>query len=789
MSFNSNSDRNSKQPSSGLMAPPLWQLAAWGAVLLGTGMIAAILTFALVLALAYPQVPSIESLTDYRPKMPLRVYTAEGILIGEFGEERRNVVRISQVPDVLKKAILAAEDDRFYEHGGVDYLGIVRAAVTNLTSTGRRQGASTITQQVARNFFLSSEQSYLRKIYEILLAFKIEGSLTKDQILEVYINQIYLGQRSYGFASAARVYFGKSLGQLTPAEAAMLAGLPKAPSAYNPVVNPGRARVRQEYVLNRMRSLGYLSVAQHKTAMNAKPVVKAEGAEFAVRADFVAEMARQLVYRQFREETYSRGLNVYTTIRALEQDAAYKGVRAGLMSYMRRQSYKGPEAFIDLPTDPTQLAQVIEEALLDYPDSDDIYAAVVLEASPKQVQILRQGEVVNITGNGLRFVSFSLSPKASQSQKIRRGAIVRVMRSTKDEWEIVQLPEVEAAFVAADVNDGSVRALVGGFDFNRSKFNHVIQAWRQPGSSFKPFIYSAALERGFSPSTIVEDAPIFIDAAQTGSQAWEPKNYDGRFEGAMPLRTALAKSKNMVSIRVLQAITPQFVQGYLARFGFEPAKHPAYLPMALGSGSVTPWQMLGAYAVFANGGYKVNPYLITRITDNHGQVLTQIEPVRVGENAPRAIDSRNAYIMDDLLQEVVRSGTATRALSLKRGDLRGKTGTTNDSHDAWFAGYSNENIVGVSWVGYGKPRSLGDRETGGGVALPIWITYMERALQGMPEKTRAMPEGVVNSHGDLAYIENVNRPPPIPLSIPVPAYRTAPEAAQETEIRERLFLN
>jgi len=771
------------------MAPPLWRVAAWIAVLMGAGLIAGILTLALVMALAYPQVPSIESLTDYRPKMPLRVYTAEGILIGEFGEERRNVVRIAQVPDVLKKAILAAEDDRFYEHGGVDYLGIVRAAFTNLTSTGRRQGASTITQQVARNFFLSSEQSYLRKIYEILLAFKIEGSLTKDQILEVYINQIYLGQRSYGFASAARVYFGKSLAQLTPAEAAMLAGLPKAPSAYNPVVNPGRARVRQEYVLNRMRSLGYLSVTQHKTAMSAKPIVKAEGSEFAVRADFVAEMARQLVYRQFREETYSRGLNVYTTIRALEQDAAYKGVRAGLMSYMRRQSYKGPEAFIDLPADPTQLAQVIEEALLDYPDSDDIYAAVVLEASPKQVQILRQGEVVNITGNGLRSVSFSLSPKASQSQKIRRGAIVRVIRSTKDEWEIVQLPEVEAAFVAADVNDGSVRALVGGFDFNRSKFNHVIQAWRQPGSSFKPFIYSAALERGFSPSTIVEDAPIFIDAAQTGSQAWEPKNYDGRFEGAMPLRTALAKSKNMVSIRVLQAITPQYVQGYLSRFGFEPAKHPAYLPMALGSGSVTPWQMLGAYAVFANGGYKVNPYLITRITDNRGQVLTQVEPVRVGETAPRAIDSRNAYIMDDLLQEVVRSGTATRALSLKRGDLRGKTGTTNDSHDAWFAGYSNENIVGVSWVGYGKPRSLGDRETGGGVALPIWISYMERALQGMPEKTRAMPEGVANSHGDLAYVENVNRPPPIPLSIPVPAYRTAPEVVQEAEFRERLFLN
>ena len=778
-------DRPKQYPSASGPRDRAWyvRLAA-SAVSVGlVGALVASLLLALALALAYPHLPPIDSLTDYRPKMPLRVYTSDGVLIGEFGEERRNVVRMNQVPEILKQAILAAEDDRFYQHNGIDYFGIVRAAVTNVFSTGRRQGASTITQQVARNFFLSSEQSYVRKIYEILLAFKIEANLTKDQILEVYINQIYLGQRAYGFSSAARVYFGKALKDITPAEAAMLAGLPKAPSAYNPVVNPKRARVRQEYVLGRMRDLGYLDAATYKTAVAEATAVKAEGAEFAVRAEYAAEMARQIAYETYREDTYTRGINVYTTLRALDQDAAYKAVRAGVMDYVRRHGYSGPEAFIDLPEDPKERVQAIEDALLDYPDSDNIVAAVVLEASPRLVRVWRQGEAIDITGEGLKFVSFALSGKSSPAQTIRRGAIVRVARDGKGPWEITQMPQIESSFVAADVNSGAVHALVGGFDFSRNKFNHVSQAWRQPGSSFKPFIYSAALERGFSPATVVNDAPIIIDAAQTGSQAWEPKNYDGKFEGPMRLRNALAKSKNMVSIRVLQSIGPKYAQEYITRFGFEAAKHPAYLPMALGAGAVTPWQMMGAYAVFANGGYKINPYLIERITDNNGKVLAQAEPAMAGVDENRVLDARNAYVMDSLLQEVVRSGTAARAMSLKRTDLRGKTGTTNDSHDAWFSGYSNENVVGIAWIGFDQPRSLGDRETGGGLALPIWMSYMEKALRGVPEKERAMPEGLTTANGDLYYVENVPRgsslPPPsgeLPVAAPPAAVSSAPAA-------------
>ena len=750
------------------------------------------LLLGLSLALAYPNLPPIDTLTDYRPKMPLRVYTSDGVLIGEFGEERRNVVRMKDVPDVLKKAILAAEDDRFYQHNGIDYFGILRAAVTNVFGSGRRQGASTITQQVARNFFLSSEQSYVRKIYEILLAFKIEANLTKDQIFEVYINQIYLGQRAYGFSSAARIYFGKPLKDISAAEAAMLAGLPKAPSAYNPVVNPMRARVRQEYVLGRMKDLGYLDNPKYKAAVAEAPSVKAEGAEFAVRAEYAAEMVRQIVYEQYREETYTRGLNVYTTLNAIEQDAAYKGLRAGVMDYVRRHGYSGPDAFIDLPADPKERIQAIEDALLDYPDSDNIVAAVVLEATPKLVRVWRQGEAIDIAGEGLKFASFALSPKASATQAIRRGAIIRVAREGKGPWEITQMPQVESAFAAADVNSGAVHALVGGFDFSRNKFNHVTQAWRQPGSSFKPFIYSAALERGFSPATVVNDAPIIIDAAHTGSQAWEPKNYDGTFEGPMRLRTAMAKSKNMVSIRVLQSIGPKYAQEYITRFGFDAAKHPAYLPMALGAGSVTPWQMVGAFSVFANGGYKVNPYLIARITDNNGRVLAQADPAKAGAEENRVLDPRNAYVMDSLLQEVVRSGTAARAMSLKRNDLRGKTGTTNDSHDAWFAGYSNENLVGIAWIGFDQPRSLGDRETGGGLALPIWMAYMEKALRGLPEKERAMPEGMVRANGDIYYVENLPRGSNVPApSADRPAGQVGPEGrkpeAATAENRDRLY--
>lgn len=728
--------------------------------LLGAGFVLSLaLIVALATALAYKNLPPIDSLTDYRPKIPLRVYTADNLLIGEFGEERRAVVRIQDVPLVMKQAILAAEDDRFYEHGGIDFLGILRASLTNalhgsLLGGGRRQGASTLTQQVAKNFFLSSEQTYIRKFYEALMAYKIESTLTKDQILEVYINQMYLGQRAYGFASAERVYFGKALKDVTPAEAAMLAGLPKAPSTYNPVVNPTRAAIRQHYVLNRMLQLGFLTDEQYQKAMEQKLVTRSEGTEYSVHAEYVAEMARQIAYDQFKEDTYTRGLNVYTTILSTEQSAAYASLRNGVMDYERRHAYEGPEGFVDLPPGTDGLDQAIEDALLEYSDSDDILAAVVLDASPKVVHAARQNETYEITGDGLKFVSSALSPKAPDTKRLRRGAIIRIMKNPKGIWEIVQMPQIQAALVSADSQDGAVHALVGGFDFNRNKFNHVTQAWRQPGSGFKPFVYSAALEKGFTPATIINDAPIVIDASLTGSQTWEPKNYDNEYDGPITLRQALARSKNMVSIRILQAIGPKYVQSYIARFGFDPDKHPAYLPMALGAGSVTPWQMVGAYSVFANGGYKINPYFISRITDSTGKVLAEAQPVHANDEANRVIDARNAFIMNSLLQGVARYGTAARASQvLKRTDIAGKTGTTNESHDAWFNGYSNQGLVGIAWIGFDQPKSLGDRETGGGLALPIWISYMQTALKGKPEIERPVPPGVINVGGEFYYAE------------------------------------
>ena len=754
-----NVPRASASPSSRLHL--VWRILAWIAGLCIAGGLSLFFIVGLATALAYRNLPSIEALTDYRPKIPLRVFTADGVLIGEFGDERRAVVSIANVPLVMKQAILAAEDEHFYQHSGIDYLGVVRAAVNNVINgsffgSGRRQGASTITQQIARNFFLSSEQSYIRKFYEALLTFKIEANLSKDQILEVYINQIYLGQRAYGFASAERVYFGKALKDVTPAEAAMLAGLPKAPSTSNPVVNPKRAKERQFYVLDRMRQLGVLDEAAYNAARTQLPVVRVEAEAFAVHAEYVAEMARQVAFEQFREDTYTRGLNIYTTLISGEQNTAYESLRAGVLDYERRHGYNGPEEFAELPAaDDPDFADSVEDTLVEHPDSDDILAAIVLEAGPKAVRAIRPDQTITVTGDGLKFAASALTDKAPQSKRLRRGAVIRVMQNAKHEWEIIQLPTVQAALIASNARDGAIRALVGGFDYNRNKFNHVTQAWRQPGSSFKPFIYSAALERGFTPATIVNDAPVHVDASVTGGQAWDPKNYDGKFDGPMPLRQALAKSKNMVSIRLLQAIGPRYVQSTLPRFGFEAAKHPAYLPMALGAGSVTPWQMIGAYSVFANGGYRVNPFFISRIVDSSGRELAKVDKVVAGDEANRVIDARNAFVTDSLLRSVARFGTAARITAvLKRNDLAGKTGTTNDSHDAWFAGYSNDNLVGVAWIGFDQPKSLGDRETGGGLALPIWLGYMSKALKGVPEKERPMPPGVVNVGGEVYYVEN-----------------------------------
>jgi penicillin-binding protein 1A len=714
-----------------------------GSVLVGLGLVAASL-LAFVLALLYPSLPELTAITEYQPKVPLRVYTAEGELIGEFGVERRTVVKLQQVPLQMREAILAAEDERFYEHSGVDYVGVVRAVYSNLFREVK-PGASTITMQLAREFFLTRERTITRKLREVLLALKIEKNLSKDQILEIYINQINLGQRAYGFAAAAQTYFGRPLEQLELPEIAMLAGLPKAPSRFNPVVNPKRAKIRQLYVLRRMHELGYIDDEQWKRAQDAPVrVARENGREGSLHAEYVAEMARQIVFDAYGEEAYSKGLSVYTTIRRSHQEAAYAAMRRGVTEYERRHGYRGPEGFAALPADPAQVEDAIEAALQDYPDADNLFAAVVLEASPAVVRAVKSdGETVELQGEGLRFAARALAENAASSTRVRRGSVIRLMKDERGKWQITQAPQVEAAFVSIQPSDGAVEALVGGFDYGRSKYNHATQAFRQPGSAFKPFVYSAALEKGFTPATIVNDAPMFFDASQLGGgEAWEPKNYDGTYEGPMRLRTALAKSKNMVSIRILQAIGPQYVQDYIRRFGFDPKLHPAYLTLALGAGSATPLQMATAYSVFANGGYRVDAYVIDRIVDAKGVVLSRAEPVTATAGAERVIDARNAWLMTSLLQEVVRSGTATRAQRLGRKDLAGKTGTTNDNVDAWFCGFTPD-LVGVAWIGFDQPKTLGNNETGSLAALPIWIDYMAKALRGARERVLEPPPGVV----------------------------------------------
>jgi penicillin-binding protein 1A len=714
-----------------------------GSVILGLAVVGGLLG-AFVLALLWPTLPPLDALTDYQPKIPLRVVSADGDLLGEFGEERRAIVRIGEVPDVMKHAILAAEDERFYQHGGVDYLSVLRAALANVTS-GTQQGAGTITMQVARNFFLTREKTVSRKLREALLAWKIEASLPKDEILELYVNQIFLGQRAYGFAAASQIYFGKPLADISIAEAAMLAGLPKAPSAYNPVTNPKRAKTRQLYVLRRMHELRYIDDDQFRKAQNEPLVTRGFSRDpVSIHAEFVAEMARQVVYDAYGDEAYTRGLTVWTTIHRADQEAAYIAVRKGVVDYDQRHGYRGPDSFVNLPEDQAEQDQVLDRVFQENPDSDNLVTAVVLQATPSQVRaVLANGDQAEVTGAGLKFVAKALAEKAPANQKIRRGAVVRLLRDDKGNYSVTQMPLAEAAFVSVRPEDGAILSLIGGFDYDRNKFNHVTQALRQPGSAFKPFIYSAALEKGFTPATIINDAPFFVPADKAGGEAWEPKNYDGKFDGPMRLRTALAKSKNLVTVRVLQAIGPQYAQDYIARFGFDPKLHPAYLTMGLGAGAATPMQMATAYSVFANGGYRITPYLISKITDSRDTPLSEAKPALARQDAERAIDPRNAFIMTTLLRDVITSGTATRALELKRKDLAGKTGTTNENVDAWFCGF-NTSQVGIAWIGYDQPKTLGSNETGSVAALPIWITYMQRALKGVPEEALEPPSGVVS---------------------------------------------
>ena len=753
-----------------------------------------VIALGVAVILTYPKLPSLEVLTDYHPKIPLRVFSAEGVLLGEFGEERRALIKISDVPAVMKQAILAAEDDRFYQHGGVDYVGVIRAAISNLTG-GSKQGASTITMQVARNFFLTKEKTFSRKFNEVLLAFKIEHALSKDDIFQLYVNQIYLGQRAYGFATASLIYFGKPLEKISIAEAAMLAGLPKGPSIFNPVVNPKRAKLRQLYVLRRMHELKFIDDAQLKVAQQEHLNTNHPQA-FSVQAEYLAEMVRAFMYEKYQDDIYTQGFKVYTTIRQVDQQAAYLAVRKGVLDYDRRHGYRGPESFVDLSKGSGD--EYLEESLQELSDGGDLVTAgdlipaIVTSASPKFIRAYcKGGEVVEITGDALKFAQRALGTKVPLNQRITAGSIIRLQKDAKSVWQISQLPQVEASFVSGNPQDGSIYALVGGFDFNSNKFNHITQAWRQPGSSFKPFIYSASLEKGFTPATVINDAPLSFDATQTGSEPWQPKNYDGQFDGPMRMRKALMKSKNMVSIRILQAISPEYGQDYITKFGFDADKHPPYLTTALGAGSVTSLQMLTGYAVFANGGYRITPYYIQRVEDSMGKVIAKSTPFVASKNAERVIDVRNAFSMVSMMQDVVKHGTATRAMQLGRQDLAGKTGTTSDSIDAWFCGF-HPSVVGISWIGFDQPRSLGDRETGGGAALPMWISYMGTVLKGVPEAKYNMPDNMVQAHiNDSGHLDDSS---PIleyfyKENLPSSANSALPdsESTHSDQIREQLY--
>jgi len=714
-----------------------------------------------VAASILPDVPDISAVTDYRPKIPLRVYSADKVLIGEFGAERRDFVQIAKVPALMKTAVLAIEDTRFYEHGGIDWIRALGAAKANITDFGS-QGASTITMQVARNFFLSRDKTLPRKLTEIALAYKIEKALTKDQILEVYLNQIYLGQRSYGFSSAARTYFGKSLNELTLAETAMLAGLPQNPSSSNPITNPAAAKKRQQTVLRRMFELKAITEPQYRRALAEPLTIRRDGAGYGGRAAWVAEIARQAVHTRFGAAAYERGITVTTTVIAAEQEAAWDAVRRNVVAYDRRHGYRGPEARIALPAAGDARDAAVAAALQKRPAVDGFVPAVVVSASAKRVRAATtRGETIEITGAGLRFAASALAPAAKAGLKLSPGAVIRLSKSQGD-WAITQLPEVAAAFVAVDAGTGAYRALVGGFDFGLNKFNHVTQAWRQPGSSIKPFVYSAGLERGFFPGTPILDAPLDL-GGDNGVAAWSPRNDDNTFEGLVTVRHALTRSRNVPTVRMLQAIGVDDTRAHLAQFGFDAARHPRNLTMALGTGAVTPLQMAGAYTVLANGGYRVEPWLIARIQDGDGKVVyehARKEPVRV-------LDARNAFITDSMLRDVARVGTAAAASrQLGRSDLAGKTGTTSNAIDGWFAGYSGP-VVAVAWMGYDEPRSLGGREFGATLALPIWVDYMRVALANAPERAPLVPDGVVNVAGDWVYAEYADQqqldtpPPPV----------------------------
>ena len=702
----------------------------------------------------WQQVPEVGHLAHYEPMLPMRIHARDGSLLAEYGEERRQFVPIERIPQTMRQALLAIEDARYYEHGAVDYAGIARAALGNLVAREHAQGASTITMQVARVFFLSREKTYRRKIMEIMLAYKLESVYSKDKILELYMNQIYLGERAYGFAAAASVYFDKTLDQLSVAEAAMLAGLPKAPSAYNPVVNRERAVIRQQHILKRMRELGHLDEQAYQQARAETLTLSLNHRSTDPATAYAVEQVRKMLVERYGDEAYSRGLDVITTLSVAEQHAATRALRAGLLNAQNQRGHAGPEARLKqpLPTDATGLRR----ALAPYRDSGALRAAVVLEASVSSgiTAALRDGTRVHIARKNLDpSTSALLKPDAPARRRIEPGAVVRVVADAAGHWRLGQLPQMEGALVSIDAKSGDILALAGGFDFAFNQFDHAVQAVRQPGSTFKPFVFSAALEKGYFPGTLVEDAQRLVTPAARGRKAWRPRNYGNQYEGFITARRALTRSKNVVAVNLMDAAGPEYVQQFAARFGFAADLNPPILPLALGAGAVTPLQLTEAYAVFANEGERVESRLVLKVSERGGAVLYEAPPV-----SPRAqvISKRNAYVMDSMLRDVVQQGTGRRAAALGRQDVAGKTGTSNDARDVWFAGYSS-GVASVVWIGYDQSRSLGNA-TGGSLALPVWMDYMKVALADRPEVARGMPADLVQAGGDFVYPEYLDGP-------------------------------
>jgi len=706
-----------------------------------------------------PELPDIDNLKDVQLQVPLKVFSKDGGLIAEFGEKRRTPLDYEEIPEPMIQAFLSAEDANFFRHPGVDYRGLLRAGVQLALTGEKKQGGSTITMQVARNFYLSRKKTYTRKLSEIFLALRIEEELSKPEILELYLNKIYLGHRSYGVGAAAKVYYGKNVDELTLAQTAMIAGLPKAPSRYNPLANPPRAVERRNYVLDRMLQEGYIDQAQHDAA-SAEPITASRYApDIQVEAPYIAEMVRAEMVERFDQEAYTGGYLVYTTVTAEEQSAANDAVRSALDAYSERHGYHGPEARLEpLPAEQEALDAALDDRAL----VGRLRPAIVTAVEEKSAQVyLGDGETATIAWEEMKWARPYLNPDRrgpapkQATEILQPGDVVRLRsRATKDKgtvWRLAQVPRAAGALIALAPQDGAVRALVGGYDFYYSKFNRVTQAERQPGSGFKAFIYSAALENGFTPASLINDAPVvFEDPSLEG--AWRPENYSGKFFGPTRLRYALTKSRNLVSIRLLRSMGVEAALEHIARFGFDPDKLPHNLSLALGSANVTPLQMASAYAVLANGGFRVEPYFIERIEHGADEVVFEAEPLTVcadcpepaeGEapdpqRAPRVLDARNRFLMYSMMQDVIREGTATRARELGRKDLAGKTGTTNDQRDAWFNGF-NQHLVANAWIGFDDNSKLGRGEVGGRAALPAWMDFMRVALKGVPDIQPTMP--------------------------------------------------